>query len=406
MPQPTSPPDLTSRLDGISESQTLAMAKKVRAMRAAGQPVFSFTLGEPDFDTPDHIREAAIAAIREGDTHYPPVAGQPALREAFARHLQEQYRLEYQPDEILVSTGAKQSLMNILAALIRPGEEVILPAPYWVSYLPMIQLAEGRPIIVPTDERNGLKLTPDQLEANLTPSSRLLMLNSPSNPTGAVYSEAELRALAEVLERWPQVWIISDEIYALVRYVPDFFSLARLPALRDRCLVVNGVSKAFAMTGWRIGLLAAPRPVVALCEKYQGQITSGACSIAQRAAVAAFSQPLDPTWAMTRAFQRRRDLALELFARYCPGLTCVVPDGAFYLFPNVSAYLGRRTPSGQVIATPEQLTEWLLDRGHAAVVSGEGFGSGQHIRLSYACNESTIEQGIAGMGKALAELRA
>jgi aspartate aminotransferase len=396
---------LTSRLDAISESQTLAMAKKVRALRAAGQPVYSFTLGEPDFDTPEHIREAAIQAIREGDTHYPPVAGQPALREAFAQHLASHYQLTYQPEEILVSTGAKQSLMNILAALVRPGDEVILPAPYWVSYLPMIQLAEGHPVIVQTTEATGLKLTPEQLEAALTARTRLLFLNSPSNPTGSIYSEAELVALAQVLERWPQVWVITDEIYALVRYVPSFFSPARLPSLRERCLVVNGVSKAFAMTGWRIGLLAAPRPVIALCEKYQGQITSGACSIAQRAATAAFSQPLDATQVMVDAFRRRRDLALQLFATHCPELTCVVPEGAFYLFPNVSAYLGRKTSAGKPLETPEQLAEWVLDSSQVAVVSGEGFGSQLHIRLSYACDEQTIHAGIAGLGDALRALR-
>lgn len=398
-------PDLASRLDRISESQTLAMAKKVRALRAEGREVYSFTLGEPDFDTPEHIREAAIRAIREGDTHYPPVAGQPALREAFALHLQEQYRLDYRPEEIIVSNGAKQSLMNVLAALVRPGEEVILPAPYWVSYYPMIEMAEGRPVVIKANEATGLKITPEQLDAALNERTRMFFLNSPSNPTGAVYSEAELRALAEVLERWPQVWIVSDEIYALVRYVDDYFSPARFESLRDRCLVVNGVSKAFAMTGWRIGLLAAPRAVVELCEKYQGQITSGACSIAQRAAAAAFSETLEPTRYMVEAFRRRRDLALGLFAELLPEMPCLKPDGAFYLFPNVGAYLGLRTPSGQSLETPEALGMWLLDEAQVAVVSGEGFGSNEHLRLSYACSEEQLKTGIERMAAALNRLR-
>ena len=400
-----SAPAIQSRLDAINESQTLAMARKVRELRAEGRQVYSFTLGEPDFGTPEYIREAAIQAIREGDTHYPPVAGQPALREAFAQHLQSTYQLSYQPNEVMVSTGAKQSLMNLLIALVQPGEEVIIPAPFWVSYLPMVQIAEGVPVVIQTKDVSLLKLTPEQLEAALTPKTRILLLNSPSNPTGSVYSEAEIRSLAEVLERWPNVWVISDEIYALVRYVDKFFSPAHVESLKHRTIIVNGVSKAFAMTGWRIGTMAGPKTVIDLCEKYQGQVTSGACSIAQRAATAAFSQPLDATYSMVAAFKARRDLALRLLHELMPELTCVKPEGAFYLFPNIKAYLGKSTPGGSVLTTPEALCTWLLAEAGVAVVSGEGFGSDEHLRISYACSEENIEGGIKLMGEAFSSLR-
>lgn len=394
------------RLAKIAASQTLAMAARVRELKAKGENIAAFTLGEPDFDTPEHINQAAIAAIQARDTHYPPVAGKPELREGVAAFLNAQFGLDYTAEEIIVSTGAKQSLMNALMALVNPGDEVILAAPYWVSYLPMVQLAEGVPVFVEGKDENGLKITPEDLEEAISGKTRLFIFNNPGNPSGALYTPEETRAIAEALENYPNCYVISDEIYALVRYAEKFRSMATFPYLRDRVLTVTGVSKAFAMTGWRIGFLAGPKRVVQACEKFQGQVTSGACTISQQAALTAISSELGPTYEMVAAFKRRRDLIVDLFREAAPDAQVAVPEGAFYLYPNMAVYIGRTTPDGETLETVDDLCRYLLEEGKVAVVSGTGFGTTEHLRLSYACSEANIREGVARIGRALAALQA
>lgn len=395
----------TERLTRINESQTLAMAARVRELKAQGKEVYSFTLGEPDFDTPRHIRDAAIEAINEGDTHYPPVAGILKLKEAVCNFYDQQFHVKCNPKQVVVSTGGKQSLLNALMSLVNPGDEVIIPAPYWVSYLPMTQMAEGKPIILIGKDENNLKITPEQLENAITPKTKVVIFNSPSNPTGIVYSEDEIIKFVEIFERHPHVYIISDEIYALIRFGVSFLSLGTFESLKSRIILINGVSKAFAMTGWRIGVMIAPENIAAMCEKYQGQITSGACSIAQRAALKAFSSDLAPTLEMISAFEKRRDLAISLFHELTPNISLVKPDGAFYLYPNISYYLGKKTISGEIVHNPDDLINYLLESAHVATVSGIAFGTNEHIRLSYACGLDNIRQGITKLAEGLNQLK-
>jgi aspartate aminotransferase len=396
---------LAARITAVSESQTLAMAGKVRRLRAEGRDIVSLTLGEPDFDTPEHIKAAGIAAIEANQTHYPPVAGTPELRRAAAHFLNETYGLAYTPDEIVVSAGAKQSILNAFMALLDAPDEVVLFAPYWVSYIPMCQMAEGRPVVVPPNPDGADRLNLAGLRAALTPRTKIVVLNNPSNPAGTVFPPEDMEALAEVLAEWPRVWVVSDEIYSLIRYDVPYKSPATLPTLRDRTITVNGCSKSFAMTGWRIGIAAGPAAVLKACEKYQGQVTSGACSIAQAAAVAAFGQSLAPSLAMVAQFRLRRDAAHAYLLAQCPDCRTALPQGAFYLYPDVSAYLGLHTPAGKVVRTATDLADWLLEGAGVAVVSGEAFGSPAHLRLSYACEPEVFAAGVDRMAQGLAQLR-
>jgi aspartate aminotransferase len=393
------------RLTLFEESQTLAMAAKVRELQQKGQKILSLTLGEPDFDTPLHIKKAAQQAIDENFTHYPPVAGIPELREAVAHFFQKEFNLPYAKESIVISNGAKQSLINVMMCLLNPGDEVILPAPYWVSYLPMVQMAEALPVIVPTQSDCGLKITSEQLAKAITPKTKLFILNSPGNPSGALYSRQEIEALAEVLEKYPQVFILSDEIYALVRYTPEYTSIGSFPNLFERSITVNGVSKAFSMTGWRIGFMGAPPWLAKLCEKFQGQVTSGANSIAQKAALAAVTENLTPTFQMVATFKQRRDLFWRLLRQKIPQFELSLPEGAFYLYPNVRAFLGKQTPEGKVIGDVDALTMYLLEYAQVAAVAGSGFGTNEHIRFSYACATEVLEEAVDKMVAALGRLK-
>ena len=404
-PAPTTTP-LTGarRLEALTESQTLALAKRVRQLRAEGRDIVSLTLGEPDFDTPDHIREAAIAAIREGFTHYPPVAGIAELRAAAADVFTRRNRLVgIAAENVVVSTGAKQSLLNALMALVNPGDEVILIAPYWVSYVPMIKMAEGTPVFVHTTAEQGFEPTAAQLEAAITPRTRLVIFNSPNNPTGAMIRPQTMDALVAVLERHPHVLVLSDEIYELVAYGTPHVSPGAYASIAPRTITVNGMSKAYAMTGWRLGLLAAPRWVAELCDKYQGQVTSGACSIAQRAAVAALTSDLAPTRAMVSRFEQRRDLLCGELRRAVPEWSFTVPLGAFYLYPDVGAHLGRRTPEGRVIADVDALADYLLEQG-VSTVPGSAYGTDRHLRLSYACSDDELREAVRRIAAAVGRL--
>jgi aspartate aminotransferase len=392
-----------TRLESLTESQTLAMAKQVRVLKAQGLDIVSMTLGEPDFDTPMNVRKAGIRAIEEGFTHYPPVAGIPELRKAISDKFQRDNGLEYAPEQIIVSAGAKQSLINALMSLVNPGDEVIIPTPYWVSYLPMVQLAEGTPVLAHARTQDNLKLTPELLAQHLSPKTRVLMLNSPNNPTGMVYSRGELEAICAVLKDWPNVTIIADEIYEHIRYDVEHISMASIAGMYERTLTVNGFSKAYAMTGWRVGYASGPKELIQLCERYQGQITSGCCSIAQRAAAEALTGPQDDVYMMRNAFRKRRDLAVKLFAEKLPEVELLVPDGAFYLYPDLKAYVGR-SANGKQLKNGDDFAMYLLDNAHLATVSGVAFGSETHLRLSYACSEEQLRKGIERMAAGLAQL--
>ncbi len=391
---------ISRRIAALQEAQTLGMAQRVRELRAAGREVISLLLGEPDFPVPPFLQEAAIAAIREGHAPYPPVAGLMPLREAIAAYYHRQYGLPYQPSQVVVSNGSKQAIFNALLSLLEPGDEVILPSPYWVSYLPLIQLAEGRAKIIPTEE-TAYKLTPEALEAALSPQTRVLILCSPSNPTGQAYSPTELAALAQVLERYPQVYVLSDEIYELIRYESQHCSPAQLPALYERTIICNGFSKAFAMPGWRLGYLIAPLPIAEAATKVQGQTTAGANIIAQKAAIAGLQSDLTAlVGPMLAAFRERRNAIYNHLQAHLPEADPYLPEGAFYFFLSVRAYLGKKTPAGQTLTSADDITEYLLESG-VGVVSGTGFGSETHIRISYAVALSAIQAGLTRLTEAL-----
>lgn len=394
--------ELSNRLNRLSPSATLAMSQKSGELRAQGVDIINMSVGEPDFNTPDHIKAAAERAIQENYSRYSPVAGYVSLREAIAAKLQRENGLTYSPAAICVSNGAKQSVCNTLMALVNPGDEVIIPAPYWVSYPEMVKLAGGTPVIVAAPIEQDFKMTAEQLEAAITPATRALILCSPSNPTGSVYSKEELRALAEVLERHERVLVLSDEIYEHINYIGRHESIAQFEAVRDRVVVINGVSKAYAMTGWRIGYIAGPEWIVKGCNKLQGQYTSGPCSVSQKAAEAAYNGPQDCVEEMRRAFERRRDLIVRL-ARAIPGLEVNHPQGAFYLFPRCSSYFGK-TDGERVIKDSMDLAMYLLEVGHVATVGGAAFGDPDCIRMSYATSDENIEEALRRMGEALARL--
>ncbi|HOO67071.1 MAG: pyridoxal phosphate-dependent aminotransferase [Bacteroidales bacterium] len=393
---------ISRRVQALSVSQTLAMAQKSREMKEQGIDVISLSLGEPDFNTPDDIKEAAKKAIDDNYSFYPPVPGYGDLREAISRKFREENGLEYSPDQIIVSAGGKHSLINVMLSVVDPGEEVILLAPYWVSYLDHITFAEGKPVIIKTNIESNFKVTPAQLEEALSPRTRVLIFNSPSNPTGMVYTRDEMAALVRVLEKFPQVIIISDEIYEHIIFSGKHISLASFSSIYDRVVTINGVSKGYAMTGWRIGYMGAPLWLAKACNKLQGQFTSGVSSIAQRAALAAVTSKSDSKERMREAFLRRRDLICSLL-KEIPGLKVRVPQGAFYVMPDISNFIGR-SYNGKVMKNSDDLTFFLLEEARVAMVSGTAFGADNCIRISYATSDDRITEAVRRIKEALAKL--
>lgn len=394
---------LSDRLNRLSPSATLAMSQRSSELKAQGVDIINMSVGEPDFNTPDHIKAAAIAAVQDNWTRYSPVPGYPELKKAIVAKLKNENGLDYLPSQILCSNGAKQSVCNAIMALVNQGDEVIIPAPYWVSYPQMVLLAEGTPVAVPTTIEQDFKMTPEQLEQAITPRTRALILCSPSNPTGSVYSAAELEALKDVLLKHERVMIIADEIYEHINYVGAHASMAQFPDIKDRVVIVNGVSKAYAMTGWRIGFIAAPEWVVKGCNKLQGQYTSGPCSVSQKAAEAAYTGSQECVEQMRQAFERRRDLIVRL-AREIPGLEVNNPQGAFYLFPKCSSFFGKRDGE-RVINSSSDLAMYLLEVGHVATVGGDAFGSPECFRMSYATSEENIVEAMRRIADTLARLQ-
>ena len=395
---------LSDRIHAMQESQTIAMAKKAREMSAQGADVISLSFGEPDFQTPQYIKDAAKRALDEGFTFYTPVPGYLDLRQAICDKLQRDNQLDYQPENIVVSTGAKQSLANAVLSLVNPGEEVIVFAPYWVSYEEMVKLAEGRTIVLMGTLENDFKVTAAELEAAITPRTKLLMYSSPCNPTGAVFSREELVAMAEVLARHPQVHVLADEIYEYINFVGEHVSLAQFDEVKDQVITVNGFSKGYAMTGWRVGYLAANREIACACEKMQSQITSGTCSIAQRAALAALQGGRTSADEMVEAYRRRRDLVLEL-CQDIPGFRTPKPSGAFYIFPDVSGYFGKTAPAGQLIENAADLALFLLNDAHVAAVDGSAFGAPGCIRFSTAAADEKLREAFIRIKNSLMKLR-
>jgi aspartate aminotransferase len=394
---------ISPRVKALAVSQTLAMSQKSAELKAQGIDIINLSVGEPDFNTPDHIKQAGIKAIEENYSFYSPVPGYMSLRKAIADKLSRENGLSFEPAQIVVGNGAKHSLCNVIMATVAPGDEVIIPTPAWVSYVEMVKLAEGKSVLVPTGLEQNFKITPAQLEASITPRTTAIILCSPSNPTGSVYTREELQGLVDVLARYPQVLVIADEIYEHINYTGgDFVSLASFPEIADRTVVINGVSKAYAMTGWRIGYCAAPLEIAKAVTKLQGQFTSGASSIAQKAAEAAYTGPQDCVEEMRRAFERRRDLVVRL-AREIPGLGVNEPQGAFYLFPEVSAYIGRSF-GDRVIKDSGDLAMYLLDEAHVATVDGAAFCAPGYIRLSYATSDENIVEAMRRIAAALAKL--
>lgn len=395
---------LSNRVNQLSESQTIAMARKSRELKAQGVDIISLSLGEPDFATPEVIKEAAKKAIDENFSYYTHVSGYLELREAICAKFRRDNGLEYSPDEIVVSTGAKQSIANAVLCLVNPGDEVIIPAPFWVSYLEILKLAEGQPVIIHTSISSDFKISPEQLEKAITPKTRLLMLSTPCNPTGSVYSREELQALAEVIARHPDIYILSDEIYEHINFSGGHQSFAQFSSVRDRVITINGVSKGFAMTGWRGGIMAAPKWIAQACDKIQGQFTSATCSITQKAMHKAMELDYDTyIRPMRDAFLKRRDLVLGLM-KDIPGLVANVPQGAFYVYPEVSYYFGK-TYKDHVIRHATDLSMYLLDQGHLALVPGAAFGEDNYIRFSYATSEKNLTEALKRMKEALARLQ-
>lgn len=383
---------LSSRLDRFAEPETLKMAKLGRELRSQGIDVIDLSLGEPDFDTPEHIKEAAKQAVTDNWSHYPPVAGYPELREAVCHKLKRDNNLDYKPENIIVSTGAKQSLANAVFAVVDRGDEVIIPTPYWVTYSEIVKLGEGEVKLVRTSIENDYKLTPAELERAITPKSKLFIFSSPSNPTGGVYSKDELAGLAEVFKKYPNIFIISDEIYEYINYVGKHESIAQFEELKDRVIIINGLSKGFAMTGYRLGYIAANATIVKACEKLQGQFTSGATAVTQRAAITALTAPLDTTLDMLKEFTARKKRIIELLATL-PGVKLSEPDGAFYVFPDVSAYFGKKI-GNEVIKDADDLCMYLLNTAHVSTVTGRAFGEPNCIRISFANSMQKIEGGM------------
>ena len=394
---------VSDRLAALAPSQTLAMSQKSNELKAQGVDVINLSVGEPDFNTPGHIKEAAKKAIDDNFSFYSPVPGYMDLRKAICAKLKKENDLDFTPEQIVVSGGAKQSICNAVLCLVNAGDEVIIPAPAWVSYVEMVKLAEGKNVIVSAGIEQDFKMTPGQLEAAITPKTKLLILCSPSNPTGSVYSREELKGLADVLAKHPQVLVISDEIYEHINYIGKHESIAQFETVRDRVIIVNGVSKAYAMTGWRIGFIAAPLWVAKACNKLQGQYTSGPSSIAQKASVAAFAGDQTCVEDMRKAFERRRDL-VEKLSQDVPGFRINHPQGAFYLFPEVSYYFGK-SDGERTSANDSDLAMYLLEKGHVATVSGDAFCAPGYLRLSYATSDENLVEAFRRIKEALAKLK-
>lgn len=394
---------LSQRILNMEESATLAMAAKARELKAQGIQVISLSLGEPDFLTPDHIREAGEKAIREGKWFaYPPVAGYPDLREAIAQKLVKENNIPSKAENIVVSAGAKQSIANVMMCLLNPGDEVVVFSPYWVSYAEIIKLAEGTPVFIHAGVDHGYKATAEQLKAALSPKTKAVIFSSPCNPTGAVFSEEELRAIADAVAEHPDVYIIADEIYEHINFTGKHFSIGSIPAVQSRVITVNGFSKGFAMTGWRVGYISAPKDVAKACEKIQGQFTSGICSIAQRAAYTAISSDLTASKQMADTYLRRKRLVMDLLAEI-PGLKMNDPQGAFYAFPDVSTYFGKKYAGG-TIANADDLAMYFLNEGHVSTVTGAAFGAPECIRLSFAAADEDLKEALKRIKELLANL--
>lgn len=394
---------LSSALNRLEPSATLAMSQKSAELKAQGIDVVNLSIGEPDFNTPEAIKEAAHRAIDDNFSHYSPVPGYPALRKAIVNKLKKENGLDYTPAEILCSNGAKQSVCNVVMTLVNEGDEVIIPAPYWVSYPQMVKLADGKPVFVKADISQNFKITAEQLDAAITPKTKMLILCSPSNPTGAVYSQKELAALAEVVKKYENIIVVSDEIYEHINYIGTSASIAKEPGMKERTVIVNGVSKAYAMTGWRIGFIAAPEWVVKGCNKLQGQYTSGPCSVSQVAAQAAFEGDQQCVEDMRQAFERRKNLIVKL-AREIPGFEVNDPEGAFYIFPKVSSLYGK-SYGDRKINDSMDLALYLLEVGHVACVGGKAFGDDDCIRMSYATSEDNICEAFRRIAEAVKKLQ-
>lgn len=390
---------LSDRIKSLPSSATLAMAAKARELRAEGKDIIGLSLGEPDFNTPDFIKEAAIQAVNDNYNSYSPVDGYVDLKEAVCLKFKRDNGLDYKPNQIVVSTGAKQSIANVAQVLLNPGDEVLLPAPYWVSYSAIATLCEATYKEIPSSIENDFKITPEQLEAAISPKTKMIFFNSPNNPSGTIYSEEEYRALAKVLEKYPDIYILSDEIYEHISYGAKNFSFAAIPNMYDRTITVNGLAKAFAMTGWRIGYIGAPEWIAKACTKMQGQITSGTNCIAQRAAITALTESPERIQFMVEEFKERRDLILQLLGDI-EGFQCNVPEGAFYVFPNVSAFFGK-TFRGKTINTASDFAMYLLEEANVATVTGEAFGNSNCIRISYAASTEQIIEAVRRIKEAL-----
>ncbi|MBE9485090.1 MAG: pyridoxal phosphate-dependent aminotransferase [Bacteroidetes bacterium] len=397
---------LSDRINMLSESETLAMTRKSRELRAKGYDVINLSIGEPDFNTPEFIKDAAKAAIDQNRTHYPPVPGYPELREAICEKLKRDNGLDYAPEQIVVSGGAKHSIANVMLCLVNKGDEVIVPAPYWVSYREIIKLAEGIPVVVEATLDNDFKITAEQIKAAITPKTKVLIYSSPCNPSGSVYTGEELKAIAKVIAAHPGIYIISDEIYELIRFEGTHESIAQFDFIKDRVITINGVSKGFAMTGWRVGYMAAPLEIAKACDKLQGQVTSATCSISQYASIEAMKT--DPATnkeirKMVETFRERRDLVFGLLEEI-PGFRNNVPEGAFYFFPNVSEYYGKKF-GDQEINNSTDLCMYLLNHAHVALVPGDAFGNPECIRISYATSKKLLITAITRISEALSELK-
>ncbi|TRX70282.1 pyridoxal phosphate-dependent aminotransferase [Carboxylicivirga sp. M1479] len=394
---------ISNRINALSESQTIQMNQKSRELQESGVDVINLTLGEPDFNTPEHIKQAGIKAINDNMSHYPPVAGFPALKKAIADKLARDNNMAYSPDQIVVSAGAKHSLANVLQCVVNNGDEVIIPAPYWVSYIELVKLAEGVPVIVEAGVEAKFKITAEQLEESITPKTKAILFNSPSNPTGSVYSLEELNAIAAVLERHPDIIIISDEIYEKINFVGQHAGLGQFDALKEQTVIINGVSKGYAMTGWRIGYIAAPKAIAKAVTKLQGQYTSGVCAIAQAASIQAFVGDQQCVEEMRVAFNKRRDLVLDI-VKDIPDFKVATPDGAFYIFPDISLYFGKSV-GDRVINSSMDMSMYLLEKAHVASVPGSAFGSENCVRFSYAAADELLIKAFGRVKEALAQLK-
>ena len=397
---------LSNRILNMAESETLAMTAKARELKAQGKDVISLSIGEPDFNTPEEVKEAAKQAIDDNFTHYPPVPGYPDLREAVCKKFKRDNNLDFKPEQIVVSTGAKQSIYQVVQCLVNPGDEVIIPTPFWVSYKEIVRVAEGKCVYVKTDIENDFKVTPEQLEAAITPKTKLIMFSSPSNPTGMLYTKEELKGIADVVARHENVFVMADEIYEHINFVGKHESIAQFPEVRDRVITINGVAKGFAMTGWRIGFIGAPLTIAKACNKLQGQVTNATCSIAQKATVRAME--MDPTTSediinMRNIFRQRRDMVYKLLCEI-PGLKVRLPQGAFYFFPDVSSYYGKSF-NGTKIENSTDMAFYLLNEANVATVMGSAFGDDACIRLSYATSEDLLREALRRIKEALANLK-